>query len=313
MRCASPGHPTARQWLRRCLAASEAGSVVWCRIETCLRVAVQSGFAAVSAPFTQMTSPPCAAAQYVFTRVTHSVRTLTLPDDLVGWVAAGKKRLSTPQGDIRFAPGQVFLLPRSTRWDVVNQAPAGGHYEARLISFSPKLVEAFHARFGQFAGAPPIQHSASTQADEAFSTTFQHAVAALREPETSAAMREHRAMEVLLLLAERGLVFAPASELSWTDRVHRLVGQRPHASWSVDDVARGFQVSASTLQRRLTEEDTTVSRCVRELRLEAAMGLLQGTSLQVSEIAARCGYDSHSRFTAVFRKRFGYAPSFLRP
>jgi len=259
-----------------------------------------------------MHSLPCVAAQYVFTRVTHAVRTLTLRDDLVGWVVTGRKRLSTPQGEIRFAPGQVFLLPRATRWDVINEAPAGGHYEARLISFAPKLVEAFHARFGQFAAVPPIQHSASTQADDAFVNTFQHAVVALRDPETSAAMREHRAMEVMLLLAERGLVFAPVSELSWTDRVHRLVGQRPHASWSVDDVARGFQVSASTLQRRLTEEDTTVSRCVREVRLETAMAMLQETDLQVSEIAARCGYDSHSRFTAVFRKRFGYAPSFLR-
>jgi transcriptional regulator GlxA family with amidase domain len=43
-----------------------------------------------------------------------------------------------------------------------------------------------------------------------------------------------------------------------------------------------------------------------------AMSLLQGTSLQVSEIALRCGYDSHSRFTAAFRQRFGYPPSHLR-
>lgn len=255
----------------------------------------------------------CAAAQYVFTRVTHTIRTVTLRDDLLGWVLTGRKRLSTPQGEIRFSPGQVFLLPRSTRWDVVNEAPPGGHYEARLISFAPKLVEAFHARFGQFAAVPPVQHSAGTLADDAFVATFEHTVSALREPETSEAMREHRAMEVLLLLAERGLVFAPVSELSWTDRVHRLVRQRLHAHWSVDDVARSFQMSASTLQRRLAEEDTTVSRCVREVRLESGMALLQGTSLQVSEISARCGYDSHSRFTAAFRKRFGYAPSFLRP
>lgn len=256
---------------------------------------------------------PGAAAQYVLTRVTHTVRTVTLRDDLVGWVVAGRKRLSTPQGEIRFAPGQVFLLPRSTRWDVVNEAPPGGHYEARLISFAPKLVETFHERYGQFAATAPIQGSAGTKADDGFATTFEHAVVALRDPETSDAIREHRALEVMLLLAERGLVFAPVSELSWADRVHRLVGQQPHANWSVEDVARGFQVSASTLQRRLTEEDTTVSRCVREVRLEAAMALLQGTDLQVSEIAARCGYDSHSRFSAAFRKRFGYAPSFLRP
>lgn len=43
------------------------------------------------------------------------------------------------------------------------------------------------------------------------------------------------------------------------------------------------------------------------------MGLLQTTGLQVSEIAGRCGYESHSRFSAAFRERFGFAPSHLRP
>ena len=52
---------------------------------------------------------------------------------------------------------------------------------------------------------------------------------------------------------------------------------------------------------------------MRDVRLEAALALLQGSGLQVSEISARCGYGSHSRFSAAFRKRFGFAPSHLRP
>ena len=52
---------------------------------------------------------------------------------------------------------------------------------------------------------------------------------------------------------------------------------------------------------------------MREARLLTAMALLQGSDLQVSEIAVRCGYQSHSRFTAAFRQRFGYAPTHLRP
>jgi AraC-like DNA-binding protein len=231
----------------------------------------------------------------------------------VGWVLSGHKQLATPRGATRFAAGRAFLIPRATQWDMQNEPAPGGHYQARLISFTPQLVELFHERFGQFAATPAVQGCVGTAADEAFTSTFSHAAAALLEPDTSAAVRQHRALEVLLVLAERGLVFAPARELSWTDRVHRLVGQRPHAPWTVDDVARAFHLSASTLQRRLADEDTSVSQCVREVRLEAAMALLQGSNLQVSEISARCGYDSHSRFTAAFRKRFGFAPSHLRP
>ena len=257
--------------------------------------------------------PPAATVHHVLTHVPHVVRTAHVRDDLVGWVLSGHKQLCTPRGATRIAGGQAFLIPRATQWDMQNEPVPGGHYQARLISFTPQLVELFHERFGQFAALPPLQGCAGTAADEAFTRTFSHAAAALLEPDASDAVRQHRALEVLLMLAERGLVFAPARELSWTDRVHRLVGQRPHAPWTVDEVARAFHLSASTLQRRLADEGTAVSQCVREVRLEAALALLQGSSLQVSEISARCGYDSHSRFTAAFRKRYGFAPSHLRP
>ncbi|QPF71578.1 helix-turn-helix transcriptional regulator [Roseateles sp. DAIF2] len=263
-----------------------------------------------------MNLPSCGAStQLIRTRVSHRIRTATFRDDLVGWLMAGRKRLATPAGEIRFGAGQVFLIPRATQWDLVNEAAPGGVYEARLIGFAPPLIERFHQRFGQFAGVPALQGAAGTAADAAFAATFEHASAALREePDSSEAMREHRALELLLLLAERGLVFAPARGLAWADRVQRLVGQRPQADWTVEALARAFHLSASTLQRRLAEEGSSVSRCVREVRLEAALALLQqGSGLQVSEIAARCGYDSHSRFSAAFRQRFGFAPSDLRP
>ena len=255
---------------------------------------------------------PSATIHHIRTRVSHLVRTVTVRDDLVGWVISGRKRLSSALGDLRFEAGQVFVVARNTQWDIHNDAALRGDYEARLMAFSTQTVERFHECFGQFAAVPPVQGSASTQADGAFRAAFDHALAALSDDDSSAAVQEHRALEVLLMLAERGLVLTPARDLSWTDRVHRLVRQRPHAPWSVDTLARVFHVSGSTLQRRLGEEGESVSACVREVRLQMAMSLLQGTSLQVSEIALRCGYDSHSRFTAAFRQRFGYPPSHLR-
>jgi AraC-like DNA-binding protein len=254
-----------------------------------------------------------ASAQLIRTRVPHLVRVAIVRDDLVGWVVSGRKRLSTPTGEVPFAAGQAFILSRSTQWDIVNEPPPGGFYEARLIAFSPRTVERFHDRFGQFAATPAVQGCAGTDADDRFVATFSHAAAALLDPVLSDALREHRALEVLLLLAERGIVFAPMRELGWADRVHRLVSQRPHAPWTVHDLAQAFHLSASTLQRRLGEEGTSASRCVRECRLECALALLQGTGMQVSEIADCCGYGSHSRFTAAFRQRFGYPPSHLRP
>jgi len=259
-----------------------------------------------------MSSPSGVAALTINTRISHTVRTLTVRDDLVGWVISGRKRLSTPHGDKQFCANEVFLIPRSTQWDVINEADPGGSYQARIISFSPQLLEQFFERFGQFAAPPVLRSCAMTKADEAFMATFSHTLAALEDPLISNAVRDHRAQEVLLLLAERGLVFTPMSSLSWTDRVYRLVGQRPEFDWTMASVSRAFLLTASTLRRRLLEEGTSVSQCVREARLETSMALLQSSNLQVSEIAARCGYDSHSRFSAAFRQRFGYAPSHLR-
>lgn len=253
------------------------------------------------------------SALRISTAVPHQVRTATVRDDLVGWVQAGRKRLVTPAGEVQFGAGQVFLIPRLTQWDMINEPPAGGRYEAQVIAFAPALIERFQQRFGQFSAQAALQGSASTEADELFGASFSHALTALQAPDASAALCEHRALEVLLLLAERGLVFAAPRELAWADRVRRLVSQRPQADWSLAQVAAAFHLSPSSLQRRLAEESATVSQCIREVRLETAMALLQDPRLQVSEVAARCGYDSHSRFSAAFRERYGFAPSHLRP
>jgi AraC-like DNA-binding protein len=252
-------------------------------------------------------------SQLIRSRVPHLVRTITVRDDVVGWVASGRKRLCAPGGETLFAAGQVFVMARGTQWDVVNEPVAGGQYEARLMAFAPQTVELFHDRFGQFSATPTVQGCARARADDAFLSAFGHASVALSAPEVSDAVRAHRALEILLQLAERGIVFSRLMALRWADRVHRLVGQRPHATWSVDELARAFHVSQSTLQRRLGEEGSTAKQCVREARMASAMALLQSTELQVSEIAGLCGYDSHSRFTASFRQRFGYAPSHMRP
>lgn len=171
----------------------------------------------------------------------------------------------------------------------------------------------FHRQFGQFAAVAPVQGCAGLAADAAFEDSYMRAVAALESDASSQALREHRALEVLLLLAESGIVFAPPGELGWAERVRRLVGPSPQADWTLERIAAAFAISPSTLQRRLAQEGDTVSQCLRDVRLETALVLLQSSTLQVSEIASRCGYESHSRFSAAFRERFGFPPSQLRP
>ena len=249
----------------------------------------------------------------IATTAHHRIHTITVRMDSVGWVVSGTKLLVTPGGSHRYPSGRVFVLPRGAQWEVVNDPAPQGRYVARLLCFAPELIEQFHRQFGQFAAVPAVQGCAGLAADAAFEDSYMRAVAALESETSSQALREHLALEVLLVLAEAGLVFAPPGELGWAERVRRLIGPSPQADWTVERLAAAFSTSASTLQRRLAQEGETVSQCLRDVRLETGLVLLQSSTLQVSEIAARCGYESHSRFSAAFRERFGFPPSQLRP
>jgi AraC-like DNA-binding protein len=258
---------------------------------------------------------PAAAAFTIASGVAHRLRTVTMRDDLIGWVVSGEKRLigaGCAGVDSTCRAGRVFLIARGTQWDVINDPAGHGRYVARVLSLSGDAVATFGEQHPQFVAIPPIQSCSGTPADAGFADVFERAALALTDDEVSNAIRQHRVTEVLLVLAERGLVFAPAGALGWIERVRRLVAQRAHADWTVERLASAFSVSASTLRRRLAEEGVAAADCVREVRMEVAIGLLQTSNLTVGEVAVRCGYESHSRFTAAFRERFGLTPSRLR-
>ena len=234
-------------------------------------------------------------------------------EHLFGWVQSGRKTLIGPHVHQHYEAGQAFILAHGTQWDVVNEPAPGGLYRALILQFSAPLIERFHSLYGaQFAAARPAG-CARLDLTPAMRAAVQRAADGLLEADCSAALRTHRLLEVLLLLAEGGVVYAPSGALGWDQRAGRLIAQRPQADWTLDLLAQSFHTSASTLRRRLAACDAAFSDILREARMETALVLLQSTQLAVGDIAARCGYQSHSRFSAAFRRRFGFAPKQLRP
>lgn len=255
---------------------------------------------------------PCGAAARVYTSVHHRVATVTMRDHVIGWVQAGTKVLVGSEGEQRHAPGDVFLAAQGTQWDVINATGPEGRYVAQLLIVPNALLKWFAERYPHAPSVQPVRGQQRLRIDPELADAIERAAGTLDDPSTSRPLQLHRLCEVLLLLAERGWCFEPADE-GWDDRVRRLVGHRLHARWSLEEIAAAFHTSTSTLRRRLAERGTTLSELLREARLEAALGLLQTTGLSVGDVAARCGYESHSRFTAAFRQRYGFAPSHLRP
>ncbi|MBN1864486.1 MAG: AraC family transcriptional regulator [Victivallales bacterium] len=60
------------------------------------------------------------------------------------------------------------------------------------------------------------------------------------------------------------------------------------------------------------ETGTTINRFICERRIEQAKNLVEFSGYNISEIADRCGFSSHSYFTRSFQKLVGMSPSEYR-
>jgi AraC-like DNA-binding protein len=253
------------------------------------------------------------AACHIHARVAHRVATLPLHADLLVWVQSGHKTVHHARGSHHCGTGQLLMLAKDSVWDVVNHPAPHARYQACVLQIAPEMAADFHQRYPALAGHARPVLAQVLAVDDTLAASLQAAADALADSSPlSPTLRRHRATEVLLLLAERGWVFAPSSQLSSADRVRRVVAGRLHADWNAEAVALALHTSPSTLARQLAKEGSSIAATVREARLETALGLLQTSALPVGEIAQHCGYASHSRFGAAFKSRFGFAPSLLR-
>lgn len=245
--------------------------------------------------------------------VSHTLKTVRVRKHGVVWVRAGSKGLITPQraeGQLLVPAGGLCLLAAGHQWDVSNHIGPSGRYAASVWTIPDAVADAFARHYPALAGQPPLNGFATTTVPDDWAQTWERAQRASTHALSASAV--HRGVELLLTLAEQRLVFPGRVQLSWTDRVTNLISQSPHADWSVDTLAQHFLLSGSTLRQRLQEENSNVTACLHEVRLELGLSLLQATDIPVGQISQRCGYESHSRFTAAFRNRFGLSPSSVR-
>lgn len=77
-------------------------------------------------------------------------------------------------------------------------------------------------------------------------------------------------------------------------------------------VARTLAMSARTLERRLSERDSSYRAIVDAWRRDLALSLLTSTSIPLESIATRLGYSEPSNFSRSVRKWFGHSPAAVR-
>jgi AraC-like DNA-binding protein len=127
-------------------------------------------------------------------------------------------------------------------------------------------------------------------------------------------LARHRQVEILMLLARAGIAgnLLLDREAGWRERVAQLITLDPARDWSAGEVCRRLSVGESTLRRHLNAEGVSFRQLLEESRMVAALALLQETFWPVGQVAEAVGYNSHSRFSERFKRRFGLSPVELK-
>lgn len=95
-------------------------------------------------------------------------------------------------------------------------------------------------------------------------------------------------------------------------RVLDAIHDDPAYPWTLAEMAAHGETSVRRLQEAFADYlQTTPTKALADIRLDAARADLEAGHVTVADVAARWGFSSPSRFAASFRRKFGVPPSEL--
>ncbi|MET0329424.1 MAG: AraC family transcriptional regulator [Luteimonas sp.] len=123
---------------------------------------------------------------------------------------------------------------------------------------------------------------------------------------------DHRTRLWVPLLVE-ALLGDDARPVSRLARLLSMVEAQPGRNWTVAEMARQIDVSASRLHARFQQElGQTPHAWLADVRIARARHLLAQTTLPIAEIAGVCGYGDQSALTRAMRRAIGCTPALWR-
>ncbi|BAU49180.1 hypothetical protein SVA_2632 [Sulfurifustis variabilis] len=227
-------------------------------------------------------------------------------------VLSGRKTLFQDRRPIPVETGFLATVPAPSSIDLRNEPdPVSRRYTALLIPFKIEHLERLMRSHNLLYEVKRDGAGVLTFApDETLYASIRHYLTTVGNPR----LLNHRLMEILLLLATKNpaLLSYSLHRESWSQRVRAVLATDLAHSWDLAEVRARLATTESTLRRNLKREDASFRALLQELRLSTALMQLMQTSLPVYRIAYDCGYQSVSRFTSNFHKRFGVPPKRFR-
>jgi len=229
-------------------------------------------------------------------------------------VVSGHKIIALGERRIEISPGELLLLPGGCTVEIGNHPGRWGEpYLGLAMAFPEEGIAQFRRSYGpEIPSDTPLLWHAPAPGDMV-TAMAQWIEWCLRHPMDTSLAR-HRQVEILLLLARAGVAgnLLLNREASWRERVAQLLALDPARDWSDGEVCRRLGIGESTLRRHLKAEKSGFRQVLEECRMMAGLALLQETFWPVSQVAEAVGYNSHSRFSARFKRRFGLSPTELK-
>jgi AraC-like DNA-binding protein len=237
----------------------------------------------------------------------HGASSVEIPQPQFAILLQGRKHVRTAQQSLEFAPGDLFLITRRCRIDVVNiPDPHSGLYLSAIVPMCAEALTAARALWNEplpeagdaLARLPLAEHGA----------TLLQWRQALEHGHYTEARLALASLAVAFCRRGHGSLLVPP-EPSLGDRIRDLIAAQPERDWQSRDFEAQLGLSGATLRRRLASEHSSVRELITDARLAHAMGLLYTTRLPLKTVAARVGYRSLGSFNKRFAERYGLEPA----
>ena len=218
------------------------------------------------------------------------------------WGIGGEGVMEVAGEPLRLGAGDVV-------WKLTGEPhgyrPLSPDWELRWFTFDGPLADSFLRGYGyprRLEGAGPCP-----------TELFLELEAGLREMSPYGQRRAIAVVAELLALAGRRLG-TKGEACRTSDRFVELAQSKyPDKDINVNTLSEMLGLHRSTLARHFKEVmGMTPGEYLGRLRMQEALALLEGTSLPVSEIAARVGMPDRSHFSRALRKAAGASPVELR-
>jgi AraC-like DNA-binding protein len=100
--------------------------------------------------------------------------------------------------------------------------------------------------------------------------------------------------------------------LNTPERVRRLIEADLFARWTLTNIAARLMLSPRTLQRRLSDQGTSLRTMILEARIRRATNFLLFSPADLTAISFHCGFADSAHFTRTFKSWVGMTPSDYR-